>query len=203
MLSHQVQPSLHRPSKRQHMTRRRTLCIRALGSAGNASGNHAHAVISTHQPCPGSPAHPASLRREVLLNIAALGALLAAPRPSEALAAEATETAAAAVEAGSASSVAATAVAEVASLADPQPSTSGREQVDTTITHAVSLTIGIAPRALKRAEERTIGDKSVIPEAEPLGRVVIGLYGNAVPRTVSNFLALVGGGALVGSTFSR
>ncbi|GLC46741.1 hypothetical protein PLESTB_001358500 [Pleodorina starrii] len=89
------------------------------------------------------------------------------------------------------------------SALDSQPSTSGREDVDTTITHRVALTIGIANRALKKAEERTIGDKSIIPEAEPIGRVVIGLYGNAVPRTVSNFLALVESGNLVGTTFSR
>ncbi|EFJ49394.1 hypothetical protein VOLCADRAFT_89777 [Volvox carteri f. nagariensis] len=90
---------------------------------------------------------------------------------------------------------------------DTQPSTSGRDEVDTTITHrvgrAVALTIGIAATALKRAEERTIGDKSIIPEATPIGRLVIGLYGNAVPRTVSNFLALVESGNLVGTTFSR
>ncbi len=38
----------------------------------------------------------------------------------------------------------------------------------------VALTIGIAPTALKRAEERTIGDKTIIPAAVPIGRVVIG-----------------------------
>ncbi|KAG2430416.1 hypothetical protein HXX76_009941 [Chlamydomonas incerta] len=95
------------------------------------------------------------------------------------------------------------AVAVAAVGADTMPSTSGREEVDTTITHAVAITIGIADRALKSAADRTIGDKSIIPTAEPVGRVVIGLYGNAVPRTVSNFLALVESGNLVGTTFSR
>ncbi len=38
----------------------------------------------------------------------------------------------------------------------------------------VTLTIGIAETALKRQEERTIGDKSIVPAAEPYGDVVIG-----------------------------
>lgn len=38
----------------------------------------------------------------------------------------------------------------------------------------VALDVGIADRALKRAEDRTIGDKSIIPEAAPVGRIVIG-----------------------------
>ncbi len=38
----------------------------------------------------------------------------------------------------------------------------------------VALDVGIADRALKRAEERTIGDKSIIPDAAPVGRIVIG-----------------------------
>ncbi|GIL43976.1 hypothetical protein Vafri_1551 [Volvox africanus] len=97
----------------------------------------------------------------------------------------------------------AVAAADTLAATDLQPSTSGQGGLDTTITHRVALTIGIAERALKRADERTIGDKSIIPEAAPIGRVIIGLYGNAVPRTVSNFLALIESGNLVGTTFSR
>jgi len=76
---------------------------------------------------------------------------------------------------------------------------------DTTITHKVYLDIGIAPTALRPAEERTLGDKSIIPveDAAPVGRIVLGLYGNHVPITVANFLALVRGGSLLGTTFSR
>ncbi|PNH10628.1 hypothetical protein TSOC_002610 [Tetrabaena socialis] len=66
------------------------------------------------------------------------------------------------------------AAAAVASDLDSLPSTSGRVEVDTTITHAVALTIGIADRALKPSGERMIGDKTIIPPAEPLGTVVIG-----------------------------
>lgn len=48
------------------------------------------------------------------------------------------------------------------------------------------------------------GDKSVIPaDAEPIGRIVVGLYGNHVPITVSNFLETVKAGAYTGTTFSR
>lgn len=77
-------------------------------------------------------------------------------------------------------------------------------QPDMTITHLVYLDIAIATRAFKPAEQRTLGDKSVLPDsAAPAGRIVLGLYGRAAPATVSNFLAVVTSGALAGTTFSR
>ncbi|KAG1676816.1 hypothetical protein FOA52_010325 [Chlamydomonas sp. UWO 241] len=76
---------------------------------------------------------------------------------------------------------------------------------DTTITHKVYLDIAIAPTALKPPAERTLGSKTAIPleDGQPAGRIVIGLYGNQVPKTVANFLALVRSGALVDTVFSR
>lgn len=58
---------------------------------------------------------------------------------------------------------------------------------------------------LTAAEERTLGDKSVIPleDGVPSGRIVLGLYGRLAPGCVSNFLALVRSGALDGTVFSR
>eukprot|EP00850_Spirogloea_muscicola_P005966 SM000028S10060 [mRNA] locus=s28:149456:150762:- [translate_table: standard] len=44
--------------------------------------------------------------------------------------------------------------------------------------------------------DRTLGDSSLIcSDGEPLGRVVIGLFGKQVPKTVSNFVAMCSGAA--------
>ncbi|PNW75777.1 hypothetical protein CHLRE_12g561000v5 [Chlamydomonas reinhardtii] len=153
---------------------RRARAVRAAGTSERAQPQHPEERRLREEPA------ASSSRRQALVALPAalLGVCGALAAPRQAVAAAAAEV-------------------------DTLPSTSGREEIDTTITHAVAITIGIADRALKSAAERTIGDKSIIPEAEPVGRVVIGLYGNAVPRTVSNFLALVESGNLVGTTFSR
>lgn len=75
----------------------------------------------------------------------------------------------------------------------------------TTITNLVYLDIGIAPRSFKTAGERTLGDRTVVPldDAVPVGRIILGLYGQSAPGTVANFLRLVRSGALKDTTFSR
>eukprot|EP00252_Welwitschia_mirabilis_P016884 TRINITY_DN3758_c0_g1_i1.p1 TRINITY_DN3758_c0_g1~~TRINITY_DN3758_c0_g1_i1.p1 ORF type:complete len:293 (-),score=-11.03 TRINITY_DN3758_c0_g1_i1:15-812(-) len=61
-------------------------------------------------------------------------------------------------------------------------------QPDTTITDRVYLDITECPNAFLRADERC-------DVAEPLGRIVIGLYGRHVPHTVANFKAMCTGTA--------
>lgn len=76
--------------------------------------------------------------------------------------------------------------------------------LDTTITHKVYIDIGVAETMLKPAASRKIGDKSVLPEqVEPYGRVVIGLYGNIVPGTVENILAIFRQGLIVNTIVSK
>eukprot|EP00877_Chromochloris_zofingiensis_P002669 jgi/Chrzof1/12402/Cz06g33060.t1_CYP28 len=78
------------------------------------------------------------------------------------------------------------------------------KQLDTTVTHKVYLDVGICSSAFKPANERTLGDRSVLPDdAVPAGRIVIGLYGKLVPVTVNNFLTAIQTGSLTGTTFSR
>lgn len=72
--------------------------------------------------------------------------------------------------------------------------TSNQNVPDLTITDKVFLTFDLCPTATRL--DRTLGDTSLVCEAgEPMGKVVIGLYGNQVPRTVENFKAMVSGEA--------
>ncbi|KAG8372643.1 hypothetical protein BUALT_Bualt12G0088000 [Buddleja alternifolia] len=77
-----------------------------------------------------------------------------------------------------------------AAAAPPQP--------DTTITDRVFLDFSVCPAYFLN---RTLGeyDLSVCSESEPLGRIVLGLYGNLVPLTVANFKAMCNGAS--GSTY--
>lgn len=69
---------------------------------------------------------------------------------------------------------------------------------DTTITDRVFLDFSLCPSYFS---SRTLGesDLSLCSESEPLGRVVLGLYGNTVPITVANFKSMCNGSS--GSTY--
>ncbi|XP_047940259.1 peptidyl-prolyl cis-trans isomerase CYP28, chloroplastic [Salvia hispanica] len=77
-----------------------------------------------------------------------------------------------------------------ASAAPPPP--------DTTVTDRVFLDFSICPSYFLN---RTLGesDLSLCAQPEPLGRVVLGLYGNVVPITVANFKSMCTGSC--GSTY--
>ncbi|KAL3622998.1 cytochrome P450 monooxygenase 28 [Castilleja foliolosa] len=74
----------------------------------------------------------------------------------------------------------------------------GRPQPDTTITDRVFLDFSVCPSYFLN---RTLGeyDLSLCEKFEPLGRLVLGLYGNLVPITVSNFTSMCNGSS--GSTY--
>eukprot|EP00775_Hariotina_reticulata_P012915 gene12915-13042_t len=75
---------------------------------------------------------------------------------------------------------------------------------DLTVTDRVYFDVGVASSAFKPAAERTLGDRTILPEdAQPTGRIVVGLYGKVAPVTVSNLVAAVKSGSFTGSAFSR
>ena len=79
---------------------------------------------------------------------------------------------------------------------------SASPEADTTITDRVYLDFGLCPEAIR--VNRTLGDKSALClEPEPLGRLVIGLYGKAAPGTVALFLATLKAGAYEGSALTK
>ena len=86
----------------------------------------------------------------------------------------------------------------------PPSSAAAASGPDLTVTDTVFLEFGLADSALKAPGERTLGDRTIIPApSRSLGRLEIGLYGNACPATARNLLALARGGALVGTVVSR
>ncbi|XP_077222756.1 cyclophilin-like peptidyl-prolyl cis-trans isomerase family protein [Tasmannia lanceolata] len=63
---------------------------------------------------------------------------------------------------------------------------------DTTVTDRVFLDFSLCPSYFR--SDRTLGeDLASCPESEPLGQVILGLYGKHVPRTCSNFKAVCTG----------
>jgi peptidyl-prolyl cis-trans isomerase B (cyclophilin B) len=101
---------------------------------------------------------------------------------------------------------AAAATLAAASASPPPPALAAAS--DDQPTARVSLSFGIADRAVKSANDRTLGDKSIIPvddaRANPLTQpIVLALYGTRAPDTTRNFLAAVRAGLLDGTTVSR
>ncbi|KAL3157549.1 hypothetical protein ABBQ32_012004 [Trebouxia sp. C0010 RCD-2024] len=88
-------------------------------------------------------------------------------------------------------------------MADSQQITESADQEpDLTITDKVFLDVGLCPEGLRT--DRTLGDTSAMcSDATPLGRVTIGLYGNLVPQTVSNFCSAVKSGLYTGTLWSK
>eukprot|EP00884_Botryococcus_braunii_P009119 jgi/Botrbrau1/18208/Bobra.53_1s0067.1 len=70
------------------------------------------------------------------------------------------------------------------------------------ITDVVYLDIGVCPEGYRT--DRTLGDKSALCiTSEPLGRLLIGLYGQEAPATVRNFKKIVESGGYNGTIFSK
>lgn len=86
-------------------------------------------------------------------------------------------------------------VALTGSLIKPARSAQLSEE-DMAITNTVYFDVGLCSTATKM--DRTLGAKNIFcteNERENLGRIEIGLYGNIVPTSVSNFVAAVDQGA--------
>ncbi|CAM6104413.1 unnamed protein product [Calypogeia fissa] len=76
----------------------------------------------------------------------------------------------------------------------PAKSFMNDDKADTTITDKVYLDLSVCPSASR--SDRTLGNTSQLCNVgEPLGRIVIGLYGRLVPQTVKNFKAMITGAA--------
>jgi peptidyl-prolyl cis-trans isomerase B (cyclophilin B) len=90
-----------------------------------------------------------------------------------------------------------------ASVAADLSASSTTEQIQLdAITGRVFLDFGLCPEGVR--SDRRLGDKSILcSDPEPLGRIVIGLYGNAAPGTVSNFKTLVTSQVLHGTLLSK
>ncbi|XP_073018275.1 LOW QUALITY PROTEIN: peptidyl-prolyl cis-trans isomerase CYP28, chloroplastic [Primulina eburnea] len=72
------------------------------------------------------------------------------------------------------------------------PLSSSAASPDTSITDRVFLDLSLCPSYF---QSRTLGeyDLSLCTDSEPFGRLVLGLYGNLLPITVSNFKAMCTG----------
>lgn len=79
------------------------------------------------------------------------------------------------------------------------------EVPDETITAKIYLEIGVCPEDFNPG--RTLGEMAVCNDTEPLGKVVLGLYGDVVPETVRIFTDLITGkndtGGYKGTVFNK
>lgn len=76
------------------------------------------------------------------------------------------------------------------------------QQAPDFVTARAFLDVALCPSGYR--PDRTLGDATALcSDPEPLGRLVLGLYGNAAPGTVEQFLALVRAGELDGTLFHK
>jgi peptidyl-prolyl cis-trans isomerase B (cyclophilin B) len=97
------------------------------------------------------------------------------------------------------------------SLSAPSPATAAATEdleaeapapVSSVVGTRVYFDLALCPDIYKA--ERTLGDKTILcDEPAPLGRVVLGLYSEALPQTTENFASCVRTGLYNGTIFSR
>uniref|UniRef100_A0A061S1R7 Peptidyl-prolyl cis-trans isomerase B (Cyclophilin B) n=1 Tax=Tetraselmis sp. GSL018 TaxID=582737 RepID=A0A061S1R7_9CHLO len=69
------------------------------------------------------------------------------------------------------------------------------------ITDRVALAVALCPAGFN--QQRGLGESAICRQLEPLGEVVLGLYGTHVPVTVKNFLTAVESGAYEGTLIHK
>ncbi|KAL4458988.1 hypothetical protein ABPG75_013853 [Micractinium tetrahymenae] len=132
----------------------------------------------------GRAVEPASRR-------AALGLLAAAPAAAAALLLPPSAAAEAALEA-----------APQGSGFIDDSSSSSSQVVDLTVTYRLFVDIGLCPEAVRT--DRRLGDKTPFcQEPEPLGRIVVDLYGRAAPGSVATIVAAARAGAYDSTQLSK
>ncbi|KAL9224422.1 hypothetical protein vseg_000454 [Gypsophila vaccaria] len=83
------------------------------------------------------------------------------------------------------------------------PPSSALPDLDTTITDRVFLDLSICPTYFRGQGQSQLEDAPLCSDSEPVGRLVLGLYGKLLPITVSNFKAMCTGTGPVGSSYKN
>ncbi|KAL4859096.1 Peptidyl-prolyl cis-trans isomerase CYP28 [Chlorella vulgaris] len=84
----------------------------------------------------------------------------------------------------------------------PPLSAAASAAVDTTVTHRLYIDLGLCPEAVRA--NRTLGDKTPFcKEPQPLGRIVVDLYGKAAPGSVATIVAAARAGAYDNTALSK